>query len=292
MGRIRTIKPEFWIHEELSALTAETHLLAAGLLNYADDYGFFNPHPALVKAAVFPLRETAVLVPLMMEQLAAIGYIRIGTTKSGRKVGEVINFLSHQRVSHPTKSRYKDEEVEWEPSRKIPEDSVKAPETFRPEGKGKEGNGKELKSSRDKRGDERHVPFRNVLEAAWKAKSQLEMPWDAGEAKQLASLLAANPTLTEEAFRELLRNRHKSQVNHSERPRQWIARLTDYGNGPLDQFGKPLGAGNGTFKGKTESTVDAAQRVIEAIENRNASGSFGYPQTGETGRPGLPSLCE
>lgn len=115
-------------------------MLAAGLLNYADDYGFFNPHPALIKAAVFPLRETFVPVAKMIEQLVSIGYVRLGTLPDGKKVGEVCNFLSHQRVSHPTESRYSKVEVAWESSRNIPEDSVNTPETFRPEGKGKEGN--------------------------------------------------------------------------------------------------------------------------------------------------------
>jgi hypothetical protein len=39
MGRIRTIKPEFTQDEELSTLHCETHLFAAGLLCYADDFG-------------------------------------------------------------------------------------------------------------------------------------------------------------------------------------------------------------------------------------------------------------
>jgi hypothetical protein len=56
MARIRTIKPEFWRHEDLSALPEATHMLAAQLLNYADDYGYFNANPALIKAEVSPLR--------------------------------------------------------------------------------------------------------------------------------------------------------------------------------------------------------------------------------------------
>lgn len=52
------------------------------------------------------------------------------------------------------------------------------------------------------------------------------------------------------------------------------------------------GAGNGTFKGKTESTLDAAQRVIQQIEDRHAPDGFSYPQAGEIERAGLPSVCE
>ena len=42
MARIRTIKPDFWKHEDLSALPEITHMLAAALLNHADDEGFFK----------------------------------------------------------------------------------------------------------------------------------------------------------------------------------------------------------------------------------------------------------
>ena len=55
MARIRTIKPEFWRHEDLSALPADTHMLAAALLNYADDEGYFNANPKLVEAECFPV---------------------------------------------------------------------------------------------------------------------------------------------------------------------------------------------------------------------------------------------
>ena len=62
MARIRTIKPEFWAHEDLSELPEATHMLAAALLNYADDEGYFNANPMLIKAACSPLREPSVSI--------------------------------------------------------------------------------------------------------------------------------------------------------------------------------------------------------------------------------------
>jgi DNA replication protein DnaT len=144
MGRIRTIKPEFTTDEELSALPAETHLFAAGLLCYSDDAGYFNANPGLVKAAIFPLRESSVSVPDMLQQLEKIGYLQLGKTSDGKHWGHVVKFLIHQRVNHPTPSKIKDLDVIWEGSRKAPggftEDSGW-------EGKGKEqgtGKGMEL----------------------------------------------------------------------------------------------------------------------------------------------------
>ncbi len=123
MGRIRTIKPEFTQDEELSALPAEPHLLAAGLLCYADDYGYFNANPGLVKAAVFPLRETSRKIPEMLWDLVGIGYLRLGTATDGKRFGHIVNFSKHQRVSHPTDSKISCLQITWDDSGNILEDS-------------------------------------------------------------------------------------------------------------------------------------------------------------------------
>lgn len=140
MGRIRTVKPEFFTDEELSCLPAETHLFAAGLLCYSDDDGYFNANPALVKAAVFPLREPSVSTHDMLAQLAKIGFVRLGTGANGKNYGQVVKFAEHQRVNRPTPSKIKNLEIQWNASLRthggLTEDSLL-------EGKGKEGNGRE-----------------------------------------------------------------------------------------------------------------------------------------------------
>ena len=161
-----------------------------------------------------------------------------------------------------------------------------------PDKKREEEIQKEQKPSRDKReADARHTPFKLACEA-YATYKRVEFVWDAGEAKQLAMLLAASPNLTLDTFQRCLNHRAKSEVAHGDRPREWLGTILKYQEGPLDKYGKPQGAGNGTYQGKTEHTVSAAQRVIEAIENRNAAGNFGYPQASEADRPGLPGICE
>jgi hypothetical protein len=106
MGRIRTIKPEFHAHEELSALPPETHLFAGALVNYADDEGYFNANPVLVKAGTNPLRGDKTPISEQLTQLERIGYIEV--RRCGLKhYGKVINFELHQRVSHATPSKIK-----------------------------------------------------------------------------------------------------------------------------------------------------------------------------------------
>lgn len=106
MGRIRTIKPEFHSHEELSALPPETHLFAGALVNYADDEGYFNANPVLVKAGTNPLRNDKTVVVDMLAQLERMGYIEV--RRCGNKnYGKVLTFELHQRVSHATASKLK-----------------------------------------------------------------------------------------------------------------------------------------------------------------------------------------
>jgi len=106
MGRIRTIKPEFHAHEELSDLPPETHLFAGALVNYADDEGYFNANPVLVKAGTNPLRADKTPISEQLAQLERIGYIEV--RRCGLKhYGKVVNFELHQRVSHATPSKIK-----------------------------------------------------------------------------------------------------------------------------------------------------------------------------------------
>lgn len=113
MARIRTIKPEFWKNEALSSQPESTHLLAAALLNYADDEGYFNANPALIKAECSPLREPAVGIVESLNRLAAIGYLKTGKAPDGRQYGAIINFAKHQKVSHPSPSKLKDLGIAW-----------------------------------------------------------------------------------------------------------------------------------------------------------------------------------
>lgn len=107
MARIRTIKPEFWMHENLSALPEATHMLAAALLNHADDEGYFNANPGLIKAACSPLREPSVSIQESLNSLVSIGYIEIFSGTDGKRYGYVVKFDEHQRVNRPTPSKIK-----------------------------------------------------------------------------------------------------------------------------------------------------------------------------------------
>jgi uncharacterized protein YdaU (DUF1376 family) len=139
--------------------------------------------------------------------------------------------------------------------------------------------------------DSRHADFRELTGMYWAHKNpEIAMPWDASEGKQLTLLLAANPALDGDVFKGLLNQRAKSQVNHAERPRVWLSKVTDYARGPLNEFNKPLGGQNAKYRGKTESSIEAARAAVEAIENRASTSPFGYSSKSEIGDGGLSSI--
>lgn len=105
--RIRTIKPEFWTNEKLCELPECVHMFAAAILNYADDEGYFNANPGLIKGAIFPLRDPSVSIQCMLIELSNIDYLRIAKGSDGREYGFVVKFSEHQRVNRPTPSKYK-----------------------------------------------------------------------------------------------------------------------------------------------------------------------------------------
>jgi hypothetical protein len=129
--------------------------------------------------------------------------------------------------------------------------------------------------------DPRHTPFRLAIVTYAKFKDVV-LAWDGSEARALSLLLQSAPGLTLERFQACLNHRARSPgTPHGERPRLWLSNITKYQDGPLNQFGK-TGDIHGTFKGKTESSLDAAQQAIAVIASREASGY--YAASGQAGR--------
>lgn len=107
MARIRTIKPEFWQDEDLAMLDSDIRLLALGLLNHADDEGYFKAHHALIRAAVFPFTDGSLNIQGMLNELSNIGYLRLFEGSDGKHYGVIKNFAKHQKVNRPSPSKIK-----------------------------------------------------------------------------------------------------------------------------------------------------------------------------------------
>jgi hypothetical protein len=107
MARIRTIKPEFWRDEDLSTISAEAALLAIGLLNQADDEGYFNANSKLIESDVFPLRELSCTTTELLNELHRIGYVSMFYGTDSKRYGHIVNFEKHQVINKKNLSKIK-----------------------------------------------------------------------------------------------------------------------------------------------------------------------------------------
>lgn len=155
--RIRTLKPDFWKHQIMAQQRAEVRLLAIGLLNLADDEGYFMAHPALIRGELMPFLDKAGPILQMLNELEAIGYLTLARLDDGRDIGHINNFRKHQVINKPARSKIKAllPESSDNTTTTLPEHSRSAtvvlPEDYRgewnregnreKEGKGVEGSG-------------------------------------------------------------------------------------------------------------------------------------------------------
>ena len=140
MARIRTIKPDAFKSDTLSACSPLARWTFAGLWTYCDDYGRARNDVRLIKAELYPLDDTTTLqnvATCLAELVAADGAVCVYEV-AGKPYLHIPRWKDHQRVSHPTDSKIPacpshSEGVIPEPSGEIPEDLQSPPEPVRPE---------------------------------------------------------------------------------------------------------------------------------------------------------------
>lgn len=101
MGRIRTIKPEFFVHFELYQLEQETklpiRLAFAGLWTCCDREGRFVWKPVMLKTQVIPYDSADFAA--ILDALASKGFIRKYTVE-GKDYGIIPSWLDHQNINN------------------------------------------------------------------------------------------------------------------------------------------------------------------------------------------------
>ena len=308
MPRIRTIKPGFFANEGLSEVSEPAQILAGGLLCYADDDGYFNAHPGLVKAAVFPLREPSKPVAEMLNELARIGYVKFGRGKDGKRYGHVVNFSEHQKVSHPIPSKIKNMEIVWEDSGNIPETSVNPPEVLRPELNGMELNRRERKKKPSPQKpaevlpqDSWHQRIQAMVKTAWSEHNGgTPCPWGVEDGAQLKLMRSKSPGWSDGQYAQCLSNMYATEgFPRSKLPFEFLPRLCSFLSGPRNEFNREQGNG----QTRSVSKADAReQRIIDrAIKYRTVSAgavdsasnsALALPGNGGTGVCGLDGSAE
>ncbi len=96
MARIRTIKPELFLHEELAELPIYARMLFIGLFTQADRRGRLEDRPKRLKAVLFPYDD--VDIDNLLNSLHSAGVI-VRYVADGLKLIQVTNFEKHQRFT-------------------------------------------------------------------------------------------------------------------------------------------------------------------------------------------------
>jgi hypothetical protein len=183
--RIRTIKPEFWNHPVIIRLSDSTKLLALGLLNYADDEGYFYAEPNLVRAAIRPMDDNSLNTHGLISELSKIGYIELREHPTHGTIGWIVSFGKHQVVNRPNLSIIKPLFTEGKPTKDVNSlnDHGTITEHSVPEGKGTgKGTGKGINPPNPLKGDE-GVEKIDDFEVFWKAypkktgKGKAQLQW-------------------------------------------------------------------------------------------------------------------
>lgn len=142
MSRIRTVKPEFWISDQIAECSRNARLLFIGLWSFCDDSGRHPASARRLKAEVFPGDDlTTAEVETWISELVAAGLI-LPYVVDGKGFWLVTGW-HHQRIDKPQPARYPSPDSEGAIHGAIPEDSTNVRPPKGREGKGKERKGKE-----------------------------------------------------------------------------------------------------------------------------------------------------
>lgn len=224
MARIRSIKPEFFTSERMALLDHTDRLLFVGLWTHVDDEGRCIDNPVLIRNAVFPLDDlSAERVQEGLRRLQELGRLERYTVAERRYLC-ITTWEEHQKISHPSKSKFPGPEQGQETFEKPPEKIVSPPEALRPDqgtGKGKEqgaGNGS-VRLSKEERTLTISLAAAAIAQrrgkndeardksnpGSWLASAIRGIGADIGE--QANALLTSNPALTPDDLAEILEPR-------------------------------------------------------------------------------------
>lgn len=178
MARIRTIKPEFWVDDQIVELDYATRLLFIGLWNFVDDEGYVEYKAKRIKMQVFP--ADSIDVSNMLIDLIQSGRLARYNSDQGELL-RVVNWGRHQKISHATPTRFTG--IRPVDSGSAPEPSGLFEMTPEPSAlKGKEGKGREVDMSTEGGRDTLRSPYSDSFLDWWQVYPRKESKGDAWKA--------------------------------------------------------------------------------------------------------------
>ncbi|MCW5664027.1 MAG: hypothetical protein KIT35_09350 [Piscinibacter sp.] len=104
MARIRSIKPEFWVSEQVAECSTNARLTFVGLWNFCDDHGVHPAKPKTLKAELYPMDDvTAADVGGWVQELIRVGLVReFEAAEDGERYWHVTGWDRHQKIDRPS----------------------------------------------------------------------------------------------------------------------------------------------------------------------------------------------
>jgi hypothetical protein len=126
MARLRTIKPEFWVSEQVAECSASARLTFIGIWNFCDDGGVHPAKPRTLKAEIYPMDDFTVgQVEGWVNELLRAGLLAPFSSEDGGEYWHVTGWERHQKIDRPTFKHPSPPQVSATPRRAIAEDSAR-----------------------------------------------------------------------------------------------------------------------------------------------------------------------
>jgi hypothetical protein len=127
MGRIRSIKPEFPQSESMGRMKRESRLCFLQLWTLADDSGRLRGNSRMLASLLYPYDNDAKdLVDNWLDELEREECI-FRYAVDGDSYIEIRNWLKHQKIDHPSKSKFPEPPEGWRILARTREASLKIP---------------------------------------------------------------------------------------------------------------------------------------------------------------------
>ncbi len=103
MARIRSIKPEFWVSEQIADCSRDARLTFIGLWTFSDDNGVHPAKPKTLKAELFAMDDIKVDdVAAWVHELIKAGLVAEFEGEGGGRYWHVIKWKQHQKIDRPS----------------------------------------------------------------------------------------------------------------------------------------------------------------------------------------------
>lgn len=288
MARIRCIKPELPQSESMGRVSREARLCFMLLWTLADDEGRLRGNSRMLASLLYPYdSDASELMPSWIDDLEREGCIQ-PYEANGNSYVQICNWLKHQKIDHPSKSKIP---APLETSRNSREESQKVAPDLRIKDQGSRIEGSKP-SHRSAPGpsptkatngliDHRHQRVQQIIMAAYQEQNGIECPWDGSEGKQLQSLLKATPRWVDSQIAQCLMNLYASSgFAKGTRPREFLSKLPRYLHGPLNEFNREVKNGHArTEQARNETHAAVVAGVDKFLRGKNELGSKHVPAT-------------